>query len=137
MQPAAIENSMAASSTLLAAALRILGSVNDLHRSNDLARSWLGGVNLRLRGLALGRGGCLLADERLLFHSHFGFLRFYLTALRSTLVQADGQSFRHRSGIFKLLQTKEGVRIIHLAEEVQLCRPAGDGLNFNPYGLNY
>jgi hypothetical protein len=62
--------------TLLAAVLRILGSVNDLHRSNDFARSWLGGVNLRLRGLALGRGGCLLADERLLFHSHFGFSEF-------------------------------------------------------------
>jgi hypothetical protein len=93
--------------------------VNDLHRSNDFARSWLGGVNLRLRGLALGRGGCLLADERFLFHSHFGFLRFYLTALRNTLVQADGQSFHQASNIFKLLQTKGDVRIVCLAKKLE------------------
>jgi hypothetical protein len=43
--------------------------------SNNLAGRGLAGVNLRLRRLALGWGGGLLADERFLFHSHLCFLQ--------------------------------------------------------------
>jgi hypothetical protein len=62
---------------------------------NNFAGRRLAGVNLRLRGLALGWSGGLLADEGFLFHSHLGFSSINLTALRNTQVQADGQTKRH------------------------------------------
>ena len=42
---------------------------------NNFAGRRLAGVNLRLRGLALGWSGGLLADEGFLFHSHLWFLQ--------------------------------------------------------------
>jgi hypothetical protein len=75
-------------------------------RGNNLAGGRLAGVNLRLGGLA-GWGSGLLADERFLFDSHCGVSSFYLTALRSTLVQPGGQTPRRSKKIFKLLKTIE------------------------------
>lgn len=70
--------------------------------SYDFARSRLAGVNIGLRGLALGGSRGLLAIERFLFHSHCSLAPgFDLSALRNTRVQAEGQTPHHRPPIVK------------------------------------
>jgi hypothetical protein len=99
---------------------------------NNLAGRRLAGVNLRLRGLALGWGGALLADEGFLFHSHLGFSRIDLTALRNTLVQANGQTKLQTPAIFKTPETT-----VRQGDRGRAAFPRADekGLNINPCGL--
>jgi hypothetical protein len=73
---------------------------------NDLAGSRLGGVNL-LGGVALGCRCILLTNERLLFQGHLGVSSIDLTALRHTLVQANGQTYR---GSWERIKTFENLR---------------------------
>jgi hypothetical protein len=96
----------------------------------------LAGVKLRLRGVALGCRGCLLADKGFLFHSHCGFSRFYLTALRHTIVQAERQSPRDHAANFKSLKTRGKMKAVSPVTPPQLPPGPMDGLNFNPLRLN-
>jgi hypothetical protein len=79
--------------------------------SNDLTGRRLAGVDLRLRIVALSRRDGLLASERFLFHGHFWFLQFYLTALRIPLEQVESQTRSLTPTIVKLLKTNDHVKI--------------------------
>jgi hypothetical protein len=57
-------------------------TIEPFDSGNDLAGCRLAGINL-LGGLALGWSRILLADERFLFHSHFGVSDIDLIALRN------------------------------------------------------
>jgi hypothetical protein len=108
LQTTVVWNGIATSNVF---AVDILNGVR-FEGGNNFAGLRLGGVNLRLHGLALGGSGSLLADERFLFHSHCGFSSFifYLTALRNTLVQAGCQTLCPRHQTLKLLKTMKGRR---------------------------
>jgi hypothetical protein len=61
---------------------------------------------------------------------------FYLTALRTTLVQAHGQTFCYSEANLKLLKTKGNRRSVAPPRLVDLRSSPPHGLNFNPRGLN-
>src|SRR6266702_5533585 len=90
----------------------VLGFLERRTCSDDLAGRRLAGVDLRLRSVALGCGGGLLACERFLFHGHDGFLQFYLNALRIPLVQVESQTRSAHATIVKLLKTNDRAKMI-------------------------
>src|SRR5216684_4844169 len=90
----------------------VLGLLERSTCGDHLAGRRLAGVDLRLRSVALGCRGGLLACERFLFHGHYGFLQFYLNALRIPLEQVESQIRSAHAITVKLLKTNECVKII-------------------------
>jgi hypothetical protein len=76
LQTTVVWNGIATSNVFAVDTLNGLVVSQHSEGGNNFAGLWLGAVNLRLHGLALGGSGSLLADERFLFHSHCGFSNF-------------------------------------------------------------
>jgi hypothetical protein len=80
--------------------------------------------------------GAVFLLARDFFSMAIMFLRFYLTALRISLVQVRSQTRSVPTTIVKLLRTNARVKIIRQDAHEPVMHEPAQGLIFNPYGLN-